>query len=604
MRDFFKYVFASFVSLVLFGVLGVGAVTLALTALVAIASRDTEPELEADSMLVMDLSTPITDAPSGLSFSRFVNEGVLSSGSRTLSLRAAINAIDEASTDSRIAGLYIMNSGGGEVPGLTISRELRQAMARFQAEKPIIAYGMGWDERSYYLTSIADTLILNPNGLLEFNGLSVETLFFAGALQKFGVGVSAIRAGDYKSAVEPFVRSDRSPEGKEQTAKLLGDLWQEMLTVAGESRNLSAADLQAIANTDALLLPEAAETAGLIDEVAYFDQVLPRLHKLTKEDDDAESFRQVPLAVYASRVLDPEEDRFVADGIIGAKPDHIAVVYAEGSIVGGQGGLDQIGGDRFAALLRELRLDDAVKAVVLRINSPGGSAAASDIIAREVSLISDEKPIVVSMGSIAASGGYLMATHADQIFASPTTLTGSIGVFGLFPNFQELANENGITWDIVKTSPYADIGTVTRPPTEQEVAIAQRFVDGVYDDFLSSVAESRPIDRDAVENVARGRVWSGRSALEVGLVDELGGIEEAIAAAAELSDLDPSSLQEYPNTPRFRDELLQILNSASPSLTARLPKALRPVQAEIELLGTLDDPTGVYMRLPHTYAIN
>lgn len=604
MRDFFKTVFASFVSLILFTVMGVGTVTLALAALVAIASRDAEPELEADSILVVDLSTPITDAPDGLSLGRFVNEGVLSQVPRSLSLRAAINAIDEASTDARIAGLYIMDSGIGDAPGITISRELRQAMARFQAEdKPIIAYDMSWNERSYYLTSVADTLILNPNGLLEFNGLSVETLFFAGALQKFGIGVSAIRAGDYKSAVEPFLRSDRSPEGEEQTAALLNDLWQELLTVAEDRQALSAAELQSVANTDALLLPEAAEAAGLIDEVAYFDQVLPQLHELTQEDSDTRSFRQIPLTAYAAMVLDSDQGEFGTDESTDASP-HIAVVYAEGSIVGGQGGVDQIGGDRFAAQLRELRLDDAVKAVVLRINSPGGSAAASDIIAREVSLISDEKPIVVSMGSVAASGGYLMATYADQIFASPTTLTGSIGVFGLFPNFQDLANDNGITWDVVKTSPYADIGTVTRPPTDQEVAIAQRFVDGVYDDFLSSVAESRPIDRDAVEQVARGRVWSGRSALDQGLVDKLGGLEEAIAAAAELSDLDPSALKEYPNQPRFGEELFEILNSRSPNLMARLPAALRPIQVELDVLNSLDDPMGVYMRLPYTYTIN
>ena len=601
MRDFFKYVLASFVGLLLFGALGVGALTLGLVSLVAIGSRTSEPDIKNDSMLVVDLSTAITDAPPGFSVSRLVSEGALGQAPRSLSLREAVAAIDAASTDSRINGLYITDSRTGERPGLTLSRELRQAMARFKAEgKPILAYGNGWDERTYYLTSVADTLILNPNGLLEFNGLSVETPFFAGALEKFGIGVSAIRAGDYKSAVEPFVRRDRSPEGEEQTSALLGDLWQEMLAVASDSRDISQEALEALSRREALLLPEAALEADLIDQVAYGDEVLQQLQALTGEDDDTASFRQVSLPLYADSVL--EDASADGEGLLGGSP-HIAVVYAEGGIVGGQGGTDQIGGDRLSALLRRLRLDEDVKAVVLRINSPGGSAAASDIIAREVSLTTEEKPVVVSMGGVAASGGYLIATYADQIYASPTTLTGSIGVFGLFPNFQELANENGITWDTVKTSPFADIGTVTRPPSTQEVAIAQRFVDGVYDDFLTSVSESRPMSRSEVEAVASGRVWSGQSALEVGLVDALGGLEEAIAEAAERADLDPSDIREYPGRLRFEDELREIFNSRSPNWANRLPKALQPIQAEVELLQSLDDPAGIYMRLPHRYDI-
>ncbi|MEO0406225.1 MAG: signal peptide peptidase SppA [Cyanobacteria bacterium P01_A01_bin.135] len=605
MRDFLKYVLASFVSLLLFGALGVGALTLGLVSLVALGSRTSEPEIKSDSVLVVDLSTPITDAPPSFSFSRLVDEGALGQAPRSLSLREAIGAIDAASTDERITGLYITDSRAGERPGLTLSRELRQALERFKAEdKPIFAYGSGWDERAFYLASVADTLILNPNGLLEFNGLSVETPFFAGALEKFGVGVSAIRAGDYKSAVEPFVRSSRSPEEEAQTQALLGDLWQEMLTVASESRDLSQSALEEITNRDALLLPEAALEADLVDQVAYADEVLPQLQELTGEDEDDPSFRQISLPLYADRVL---QEKWGGDEAGSFSSPHIAVVYAEGGIVSGSGGTGQIGGDRLSALLRKLRLDENVKAVVLRINSAGGSAAASDIIAREVALTAEEKPVVASMGAIAASGGYLIATHADTIYASPTTLTGSIGVFGLFPNFQELANDNGVTWDVVKTSPLADIGTVTRPPSPQEVAIAQRFVNGVYDDFLARVSESRPISRSEVEAVAEGRVWSGRSAAEVGLVDELGGLEAAIAEAAERADLDPSALREYPGRVRLEDELREIFSSRSLDLTqhlaSRLPKALRPIQAEVELLQSLDDPAGVYMRLPRHYEI-
>ncbi|MGF1495416.1 MAG: signal peptide peptidase SppA [Elainellaceae cyanobacterium] len=601
MRDFLKSVLASVVGLILFTTFGIGAITLMLLS-VAIASRDTDPAVEDQSILVLDLSTEITDSQPSATASDVIGEALLGATSPdTIALRTVLDAIETASTDRRIVGLYLTGNinAAGFGSGFATLREVRQAIADFkESGKPVIAYDLAFNERDYYLTSVADTVVMNPTGLLEFNGFSAESLFFGEALDKVGIGVSAVRAGTYKSAVEPFTRNERSPEEREQTLQLLNTLWQDFLTTVASTRDLAPDQLQTLADTTALVLPENAKANGLIDQVSYFDEVLPQLRALTEEsaDENRESFRQIDLQAYSRAVLEDDASGFDED-------TQIAVVYAEGNIVSGRGGLGQIGGDRFAEIFRELRLNDDVKAVVLRINSPGGSDAASKIMAREIKLTQEQKPVIVSMGSVAASGGYLIATHGDRIFAQPTTITGSIGVFGLFPNFQELANRNGVTWDIVKTGQYADIGTVSRPPTPEEEAIVQRFVDDIYDDFLTRVAEARPLSRQEVAEIAEGRVWAGSTAQEIGLVDEIGGLEMAIEAAAAAAELgDDWSLQEYPRSRRFEEELLRDL------FGTQLVRAIVPidpvateiyrVRRELETVRSLNDPRGIYSRLP------
>ncbi|MEB3359680.1 MAG: signal peptide peptidase SppA [Synechococcales bacterium] len=601
MRDFLKYVLASVVGLIVFTTLGIGAITLLLLS-VAIASRDTDPAVADQSILVFDLSTEITDSQPSATASDVIGEALLGATSPdTIALRTVLEAIDAARTDERIVGLYLTGNinAAGFGSGFATLREVRQAIEDFkESGKPVIAYDLAFNERDYYLISAADTVILNPTGLLELNGFSAESLFFGEALDKFGIGVSAIRAGAYKSAVEPFTRSDRSPEEREQTLQLLNVFWQDFLSTVATARDLTPSQLQTLADTTALILPETALTSGLIDQVGYFDEVLPQLRALTTEaaDENRESFRQIDLPSYGQTVLEDDPGGF-------DDAPQIAVVYAEGNIVSGMGGLGQIGGDRFAEIFREIRLDEDIKAVVLRINSPGGSDSASKIMAREIKLTQAEKPVIVSMGSVAASGGYLIATYSDRIYAQPTTITGSIGVFGLFPNFQELANRNGVTWDIVKTGRYADLGTVSRPPTPEEAAIAQRFVDQIYDDFLTRVAESRSISRQQVAEIAEGRVWAGSTAQEIGLVDEIGGLEVAIEAAAAAAELgDNWSLQEYPQARRFDEELLrdlfgtQLMRTIAP--LDPLSTELHRVRQELETLRSLNDPRGIYSRLP------
>ena len=608
MRDFFKYVFASMVGLVLTATLGIGALVLFLTSLVALTAQDPEPSVKKDSVLLFDLSAEITDSQPASTASDVISEALSGTSSpQTIALRSALTAIREAAEDDRIVGLYLTSNvrSSGLGSGFATLKEVREALLEFKASgKPIMAYETAWNERDYYLTSTADTIILNPNGILEMNGFKAEALFFGEALDRFGIGISAIRAGQYKSAVEPFLSNERSPEEREQTRQLLTDLWGEFLGATSTDRDLTPTAMQQIADSQALILPEDAVSAGLVDDVMYFDEVLIQLRDLTGEqetEDETESFRHITLTAYANEVVSASLPVLGSD-------EQIAVIYAEGNIVAGEGGFGQIGGDRFARIIRELRADEDVKAIVLRVNSPGGVASASDIIAREIDLASEVKPVVVSMGSLAASGGYLIATYADQIFASPNTITGSIGVFGLFPNFQELANSNGITWDIVKTGEYADIGSISRPPTDAEVAIAQRFVDKVYDDFLTSVSSSRPLSRPELEEIAQGRIWSGTQALEIGLVDEMGGLEQAIEFAAEQAELSTWDVVEYPRVMSFEEQILEQLLSDYQGHVTQSPDPLmnyiRRLRFEFETVRSLNDPQGTYSRMPINYWID
>lgn len=596
MRDFFKNILATFFGLVLFTTFGIAGLVTLLVAIAASTSQDTEAQIESNSILALDLSQEITDAQPGATPGELISQAI--SGETTINpiaLRSVLDAIEQAAIDDRIVGLYLHGSVSplGTGSGFATLREVRQALEKFrESGKPIYAYDRSsWQERDYYLASVADTVMQHPGGILELNGFSLENIFFANALQKYGIGIQVLRVGKYKSAVEPFTRSNSSPEEEEQTRKLLSDLWNEFLSTAATSRNVTPQALQTIADQQAVLLPDQAQAAQLIDRVAYEDEVAAELVKLTGVDEETESFRQISLSAYAEAIQAE---------LPHTSSNHIAVVYAEGDIVSGWGGGSSVGGDALVETLRELRTDDQVKAVVLRVNSPGGSATASEQIAREVLLTTQEKPVIVSMGSYAASGGYQIAAYANRIFASPNTVTGSIGVFGLLPNVQGIANNNGITWDGVKTGRYADIDTVSRPKTAAELAIAQRVVDRIYDQFLTIVAESRNLPKEKVAELAQGRVWSGLEAQKLGLVDDLGGLEAAILAAAEEAKLgDDWQIEEYPKAETFW--FADWFGSQPAQATAPrdpISQELQKIQADLESLRSMNDPQGVYNRLP------
>ncbi|MGB7376696.1 MAG: signal peptide peptidase SppA [Rivularia sp. (in: cyanobacteria)] len=608
MRNFIKQTFASLIGsllgLFIFG--GISTVGFFLLIFAAASSTDSTPKVKDSSMLVFDLATQITD---GKPDSGLVLQQALSGNyKKQMTLREVLDALEKARTDKQIVGVYLdaTDASGAGSAGFATLKEIREALRKFRdSGKKVVAYGVGWGEKEYYLSSVADTVMVNPYGGMEINGLSSQPMFLAGALEKFGVGVQIVRVGKFKGAVEPLVLKQLSPENREQIQKLLDDLWAEWRGTVGKSRKMTPQQLQAIADSKGILEADEAKTNRLVDKVVYFDEVVTELKKLTKTDSDEKSFNQIDLNEYAT----------LADNNLTINSENeIAVVYAEGGIVNGDGDSGEVGGTRFAKIFRRLRQDKDVKAVVLRINSPGGSATASEIIQREIRLTRDVKPVVVSMGDTAASGGYWIAVDSNRIFAEPNTVTGSIGVFGSIPNFQKLANDNGITWDSVKTAKYADIGTTTRPQSEAELAIFQSSVNRIYGKFLNKVAKGRNLPEKKVAEIAQGRVWSGKAAKDIGLVDEIGGLDAAIEYAATEAKLgDKWELQEYPKRSSFSERFFGKVSEETQTVFKSRKNSLKPnnsltvefekLQAEIAALQNMNDPLDIYARLPFNLII-
>lgn len=611
MRDFFKYTFASFLGiLVFFGLCTGGLIFL----LISAALKDTGPEVRNKSVLVFDLSTKITDTSPGSGTGELLQKAVSGERDNVVTLRTVLETINKAAVDKRIVAIYLDGNteSEGRIAGFATLKEVRKALERFKATgKKIIAYNVDWDEPSYYLSSVANTIVVNPMGVLEMNGLRSETLFLSGALEKYGVGVQVLRVGKYKSAVEPFLLKELSAENRQQTQRLLNDIWGDFRATVGNSRKLTPQQIQTIADNKGLLMASEAKNSRLVDKVAYFDEVVTDLKKLTGSDNDEEkSFRQISLNTYA-RVPDREV------GKERSSRNKIAIVYAEGEIVNGQGSLRQVGGDRIASQLRQLRQNKDVKAVILRVNSPGGSASASEIIQREVKLTRQAKPVVVSMGNYAASGGYWISTYANRIFAEPNTVTGSIGVFGILPNLQKLANNNGVTWDVVKTGRFADSQTVSRPKTPEELAIYQNAVNKIYYQFVGKVADSRKLPASKVQEIAQGRVWSGLAAKQIGLVDNIGGINEAVQYAAKEAKLgDDWEIKQLGRSSSLEERLLKNLLSYVPGIShqeqsvntvmqfGKFEETYQHFKEELQVFANLNDPLNVYARLPYNMLID
>jgi len=601
MRKFITQTLASMLGSLLgftlfFGIGTVGLISLIITA----ASRDTGPQVKDKSILVFDLSLTVRDTDPTSSTSRAIEEALSGEETDTITLRKVVDTLNAAAEDSRIVALYLDGSqtSTSSGTGFATLKEVREALERFkESGKKIIAYDVDSGEGEYYLSSIADTIILNPMGSLEMNGFSSQPMFFTGALEKFGIGIQVIRVGKYKSAVEPFVLKELSPENRQQIQALLEDLWSEFRTTVGKSRQVTPQELQAIADTQGIVLASDAIGRRLVDKVGYYDEVITQLQELTGESETEKSFRQIHLSTYADIADKPEHQR--------ASKNKIAVLYASGEIVDGEGSVQEVGGESFAAQMRKLRLDDSVKAVVLRVNSPGGSATASEIIQREVKLTRDSKPVIISMGDVAASGGYWISTYGNRIFAEPNTVTGSIGVFGLLMNVQQIANENGITWDVVKTGRLADLQTVSRPKSPQELALIQNIVNQIYTKFLDKVAESRKLPKDKVAQIAQGRVWSGIDAKQLGLVDEIGGLDDAIEYAVKEANLGEDwKLEEYPRFQTLEERLIEEFVGNDSNKTRQpdlLMAEFMKLKEDLAMLQALNDPKGIYARLPFNW---
>jgi protease-4 len=585
MKDFFKSFFATLLALMVVG----GLALVGIFGVLAALGSSSKPTVPDKAVLVFNLGFSLSDAEREPEPGELLNEAMNGGAGATQALPEIIEALDRAASDAHISALFL--TGNLQAAGPAQLRELREAIQRFKAKKPVLAYNLGWSKRDYYLAAGATTVFINPFGMMEVNGLISEPMFFAGAFKKYGIDVQVTRVGKYKSYAEPFMLEKMSDASREQTQKLLDDIWGEWKATVAKDRRKTPADLQALADEKGILEAEDAKASGLVDRITPFDEVLDELKTLSGKDAKDKDFPQISLAVYAG-----------IPGEAKTGKTRIAVVVAEGDIVDGEGKSNQIGGERISRELRKLRTDNRVKAVVLRVNSGGGSAAASELIQREVVLTKKVKPVVVSMGYVAASGGYWISTYADRIFAEPTTITGSIGVVGLFTNVKKLANDHGITWDSVQTAKLA-LPTITRPRNEQELARIQSIVDHDYDQFLTKVADSRKMKKEAVHEIAQGRVWSGQEAQKLGLVDELGGLGDAVRFAAKAAKAENDFYVVGPE--RETDMFKELLRNLGQGKPRKLVKA-GPVEAlteafrvQLEHLSALNDPQGVYARMPY-----
>lgn len=460
-----------------------------------------------------------------------------------IALDNALTALDKAAKNEKVKGVYIEAGILGSSPAM--AQELRQAIVKFKKSgKWVIAYGDRYSKISYYIASAADEVLLNPSGSVDFSGMASTLMFFKETLAKLGVKMQVFKVGTYKSAVEPYICTEMSDANREQISSYLGDVWSQVLKDVSKSRKRSEAELNSLADT--LTVIAKAETSvegGLVDRLCYIDEVKETLRKkmgLDDDDDDELIFTTID-DMAKSESLDDKVD------------DQVAVYYAYGEIVdiAAQGGFSQehqIVGSKMVNDLQQLRKDDDIKAVVIRVNSPGGSAYASEQIWREIMLLKKEKPVVVSMGGLAASGGYYISCPADKIYAENTTLTGSIGIFGMIPDASELITDKlGVRFDGVKTNKMSDLGAnLGRPFNEAESAMLQSMVEDGYDLFTRRVAEGRGIPQDSVKVIGEGRVWTGRQGLKIGLVDKIGNLEDAISAASKLAKLKEYRAVPYP----------------------------------------------------------
>ena len=457
-----------------------------------------------------------------------------------------LNAIEAAKTDDKIEGISILNNQSQL--GLAQSKAVRDKLEEFKKSgKFVYAYANSYSQKEYYINSVADQIYLNPMGEVDLKGLSAEIIYMKDLQEKTGVKMEVIRHGKYKSAVEPFLAQEMSPENREQMTVLLNSVWNTIVVDIAKSRKLSIAQLNAIANTLGARTPELALANKLVDKVAYEDEYHDMI-KAKLKVDKKEKYDIVSITDYAKKTASTVEDY--------SKNDIIAVIYAQGEIAGGEGDVNVIGEGSIKRSLQEAREDDDVKAIVLRVNSPGGSALTSELIWREIEITKKTKPVVVSMGNYAASGGYYISANADRIFAEPNTITGSIGVFGMLPNMNQLGKNIGINAEQVKTHENASGYSVFEPMDENFKGFVLESIEKTYATFLKRVADGRKMTTEQVDAIAQGRVWTGVDAHKLGLVDEIGGLDAAIKYAAKLGKTTSYRTENFPEYEKSFEDLL------------------------------------------------
>jgi len=544
MKSFFKTLLASVLGVIIGSFLMFFLLLMVVGAIVS--SGEKTYEVKEGSILHLKFDKAIVDRASKNPFEGF--SAFSMRPEKSMGLNEILANIKKAKTDDKIKGIYLDIS---VIPaGFATLQEIRNALLDFKSSKKfIVAYSDVFSQKAYFLGSVSDNVYLNPEGELELLGLRSENLFFKGALAKLGIEPQILRHGKFKSAVEPFMLDKMSPENREQQLTYMGSIWNEVAKGIASERKLTVEAINAMANNLTIRNAKSALENGLVDSLFYKDQLVGQLCKLTgvsKEDD-------LKLVSYSDYTMSPESksDRKFTK-------DKIAVIYASGEIGMGKGDNSSIGAEGLSKAIAEARKDSSVKAIVLRVNSPGGSALASEIIWRELVLAQKVKPLVVSMGDVAASGGYYISAPADVIVASPTTITGSIGVFGLMFNAQKgMSDKLGITVDVAKTHEHSDMLTVFRPLSAEERNVLQGGVEDIYKTFVSRVSTGRNLTTTKVDSIGGGRVWSGENAKGLGLVDQFGGLSDAIKVAAKKAKLENYRLLELPKQKEAFEALME-----------------------------------------------
>jgi protease-4 len=587
MKQFFKYVLAAITAYVIIFLLFL----LVMIGIAASFNSDDEANIEQNSVLRLTFNYNISDQDVEEPFNLF---GSISPDvGKATGLNEIIASIEYAKTDPKIKGIFLdLNFIGA---GFAKIEEIREAILDFKKSKKFVyAYGDYYYENTYYLASAADKVFLNPEGEVLFNGLSANITFFKNALDKLGVEMQVIRHGKFKGAVEPFILDKLSPENRKQIDEYLHSIMSNLDKNIALSRKMAPERVEEIANKWLARTTVDALKYGLVDKLSFKDEVLEEIkNKLGLKDKKTKDIHFVTLDKYKKSIANRK----------GKGKDKIAIVYADGEIVMGKGDKDQIGSEKFSDLLRKLREDENIKAVVLRINSPGGSAQASDIIWRELELLKAKKTLIVSMAEVAASGGYYIASPADTIVAHPYTLTGSIGVFGLLPNMQKLLNDKlGINYDFVKTGEFSDFGRIDRPLTSEERLVIQNLVENIYDKFLTRVSSGRNIPKNMVDSIGQGRVWTGEQGKKINLVDVLGGMDKAIEIAKWKAKLKECRLVEYPERKSQFDEIIASLTGEEQTKLA-LEAEFGEIYSLHKTIKSMSKTSGIQMRVPFQMGI-
>jgi protease-4 len=586
MKDFLKHTLAAMLGVILAGV--VLSILSLITVVGMLTSSDTETTVKENSMLVLDLRGELAERSDDNPFSAY-----LGSAYETQGLDDILSAIRKAKENEHIKGIYIEDNG--MTAAFASREEIRAALADFkESGKWIVAYSDNYTQGNYYLASVADKVIANPQGTLGWHGLATELMFYTDLMKKVGVEAQVFKVGTYKSAVEPYINTQMSDANRQQVTEMLTSIWNKMTADVSASRGIPVDSLNALADRFMDMAPaEDYVASGLADTLLYKDGVLDLLRQMSGREDD-ESLTRYTV----------EEMKNVKRNVPKDKAGNIiAVYYAYGEITQTQDGASSMSSsegiysDQMTTDLRRLREDDDVKAVVLRVNSPGGSAYASEQIWREVQLLKEKKPVIVSMGDYAASGGYYISCAASHIVADPTTLTGSIGIFGVFPNAEGLLQGKlGLHFDGVKTNKLADAGGLYRPVTDEEGALIQQYINKGYALFVKRVADGRGKTTAEIEQIAEGRVWTGEAALQNGLVDELGGLDKAMEAAVKAANVEGYSVVNYPEPASLFASLMDV--TKTDYLDEKLRAQLGDYYGCVQTLQRLQTADRVQARLP------